>query len=62
MENTTKLDVVQKKIQELSDTQLDDLMQYLDIKVNLQLNETDLLKHLPSILREDAEILQKLAQ
>ncbi len=62
MLNTTKLEVVQKKIQELSETELDDLIQYLDIKVSLLPNETDLLKHLPSILREDAEVLQKLAQ
>jgi hypothetical protein len=62
MVNEAKLDAVQKKIQTLSETQLDDLMLYLDIKVNLLPNETDLLKHLPSILREDAVVLQKLAQ
>jgi hypothetical protein len=62
MLHETKLEAVQEKIQQLSDTQLDDLIQYLDIKVNLLPNEVDLLKHLPNILKEDEVVLKKLAQ
>jgi hypothetical protein len=62
MLHETKLEAVQEKIQQLSDTQLDDLIQYLDIKVNLLSNEVDLLKHLPNILKEDEVVLKKLAQ
>jgi hypothetical protein len=57
-----KKEAIAQKINELSVNELDDLLQYLEMKVNSKEGEIDLLKHVPKIIREDKSILQKLAQ